>query len=294
MKIKKELQILLCLLLFSIPCFSQKNLPTIDEPQYNNRFRLKGAFSRTALPERNARKLSAPILINGYLLVYNEDLGYFNQHPDGVISQLNKHRQFGKDNWRIPTPDELSMMEDNAEQIGMGSGIYMCTTHANGVLRLVSTEGDYGNLVKVGNTYWMKTNLGAMDEKEPGTLVTYSEAVRNCPKGYRLPTKYEYDELIAQGKACFGGFYRTSERNALLYFPFSRTYNESYEYDLIKGYLSHSIGDGYYWTSTKNTQGTPYYMGFSYNISKCQEKSEPATRMDYYEEKMSVRYVLDK
>lgn len=282
------------ILMLSLPCLGQRNLPTIDKPQYNNQFRLKGAFSRIALPEKTARKMSAPILLNGFLLVYNEDLGYFNQHPDGVISQLNAQRRFGRDNWRIPTPDELSMMEDNSDRLGMGSDIYMCTTYANGTLRLVSTEGDYSDLVRVGNTYWMKTNLGASEESDSGVLVTYEEAVRNCPKGYRLPTKQEYDQLIALGKACFGGYYGASRNNALLYFPFSRTNTETYYVrDYFNKYTS-TIGEGNYWTSSKSAKGHPCFMEFSYNITESEKKTEPTTRNESNTDRMSVRYVLDK
>lgn len=83
--------------------------------------------------------MSFPVLLNGYLWVYNEDLRYFNQHLEGIISRPNAQRRLGKDYWRIPTPDELCMMEDNADKLGMGSDIYMCTDYSNGTLRLVST-----------------------------------------------------------------------------------------------------------------------------------------------------------
>ena len=280
----KQVIIIIIFGLFSINCIGQVNLPQIDLPQYNNQFRLKGAFSRSSLPERSSRKISAPIMLNDYLLVYNEDLGYFNNHPDGLISNINEQKKFGRNNWRIPTPDELCVMENNADKLGMGSDIYMCTDYANGTLRLVSTEGDYHNLIKVGNTYWMKTNLGANTPEEAGSLVSYEDAVKFCPKGYRLPTKQELDELIVSGKACFGGDFGANKNNAQLYFPYNAT-NEGWKVGI--GVSSYTDYYGYYWTSDMN-----YYMSFY----KCDDgsKKNPLVVHSGSGGKCSVRYVLDK
>lgn len=266
---------LLCL---SVNCFGQNRLPTIDKTQYIAKFRLKGAYSSTILPEKKAQKMQQPIELLGYLLVYNEDLGYFNNHPDGLIANLNEQRKFGRDNWRIPTPDELCVMEDNADKLGMGSDIYMCTDYANGTLRLVSTEGDYHNLIKVGNTYWMKTNLGANTPEEAGSLVSYEDAVKFCPKGYRLPTKQELDELIVSGKACFGGKYGANRNSSLLYFPYVDKFFHHTDYLMGRGY---DISEGLYWGI-----GGKYIY---FNSDKVKPKIESSNGNT-----CAVRYVLDK
>lgn len=277
---------LLLLLCLSVDCYGQNKLPTIDKTQYIGKFRLKGAYSSTTLPEKKAKKMQQPIELLGYLLVYNEDIGYFNNHPDGLIANLNEQKKFGRDNWRIPTPDELCVMEDNADKLGMGSDIYMCTDYANGTLRLVSTEGDYHNLIKVGNTYWMKTNLGANTPEEAGSLVTYEDAVRFCPKGYRLPTKQELDELIVSGKACFGGDFGTNKNNAQLYFPYNGTHETMY-IGISIGYYTEYYGS--YWSSDGN-----YYMSFSKNSNGEGSKKSPQTVRGGRGGECSVRYVLDK
>lgn len=191
------------------------NVPVIEKPVYIEKY-------RTVFVEkpRKARKLEKPILLLGYLWVYPEDLGNFKQVPVGVINSINAQKPYGHNNWRIPSPDELVVMEANAEKIGLGDDIYLATDHRNGVLRLVAIEGEdlnMANYVKVGKTYWMKTNLGARSSREFGSEVSYEDAVKYCPAGHRLPTKEEFEELLALGGACFSNISGSS--GAELYFP---------------------------------------------------------------------------
>lgn len=241
---------------------------TIDLPYYNATYRQYSGFSKTKSPVRVARKLQSPIILNGYLMVYNEDLGYFNEHPDDVIKQLNAQKKFGRDSWRIPTANELSTMEINAEKLGLGSGIYMCTSHDNGYLRLVSTEAEekteitYPDCIKIGNTYWLKTNLGADCEKDKGSVVSYEDAVKYCPSGYRLPTIEEYRELLALGGAYYEEVSERTVYRSYLYFPIrevatfymNETYRASGEYFIQGNTYSLQFGrycDAGYWTTNK-------------------------------------------
>ena len=231
------------------------NVPTIEKKVYIDRY-------RTVYVEkpRVARKLEKPVLLLGYLWVYPEDLGNFKQIPTGVIKSINSQKPWGRDNWRIPTPDELSVLEANAEKIGLGNDIYLATDHRNGVLRLVAVEGEHPNCIKVGNTYWMKTNLGAQRVGEQGSVVSYEDAVRFCPVGFRLPTVGEYKELLAVGNVYFQEV--QGESNAELYFPVRQTktfyQNETYRVSgdyFIKGddyYLYFGrYCDAGYWTTEK-------------------------------------------
>lgn len=219
------------LALVAYDSFAQSVLPTINKAYYNATYRQNGTFSRTKQPERPPKKLQSPVTLNGYLVVYTEDLGYFSQHPTAAIEQINAQRKFGRDNWRIPTPDELSIMEANAGTLGLGSDIYMCTTHANGRLRLVSTNGSYANIVRIGNTYWTKTNVGTTKENEAGLTLSYQEALANAPQGYRLPTREEALALIYSGEARFGDL--TSGKS--IHFPFTRYYTSNSGYSIQKG-----------------------------------------------------------
>lgn len=89
--------------------------------------------------KRVARKLPKPILLLGYLWVYPEDIGNFKQQPLSIIANINVQKNYDRDDWRIPTPDELAVLENNAATIGLGDDIYLATDHSNGILRLVST-----------------------------------------------------------------------------------------------------------------------------------------------------------
>ena len=81
----KRFIIIVIILFVDQSLFGQRSLPQIDKTQYNAKYRDKDSFKRTKQPERSARKLQAPVTVNDYLLVYNEDLGYFSQHPTAVI-----------------------------------------------------------------------------------------------------------------------------------------------------------------------------------------------------------------
>ena len=113
------------------------NLPVIERNVYIDRFRV--VYRDRPQPVRVARRLPEPVLLLGYLWVHTQDLGDFRQHPHDVIRNINAQNAYGRNNWRIPTCDELRVMENNANLIGLGDGIYMATSHSNGILRLVST-----------------------------------------------------------------------------------------------------------------------------------------------------------
>ena len=216
-------------------------------------------------------------------MVYNEDLGYFNQHPDAVIEQLNAQKKYGRDNWRIPTPSELSIMENNANILGMGSDIYMCTTHANGQLRLVSTEGTYSNAVHIGDTYWAKSNFGTTIASEKGRPLTYQEAIDKAPQGYRLPTEEEVLALIHSGVVQFGNL--TSGQSLYLPFTGSKTVDwstSSYYYQW-----------GEYWIQGGKTLYFRYYVK-EYGFNQSETTKEQPEIKSSSSTQCYVRYVLDK
>lgn len=115
------------------------NLPVIEKTVYVDRYRT--IYVDKPQPKRVAKKLSAPILLHGYLWVYPEDIGNFKKQSDAweVMQNINARNPYGRNDWRIPTPGELALLENNADKVGLGDDIYMATNHANGVLRMVST-----------------------------------------------------------------------------------------------------------------------------------------------------------
>lgn len=93
-----------------------------------------------------------PICLHGYLYVYPEDLGEFNKEPVEIINAINKSKAYGRSTWRIPTNEELSIMENNRSRLGMksmsGGRYYVCRWEDGTVtfnwaaqcIRLVSTN----------------------------------------------------------------------------------------------------------------------------------------------------------
>lgn len=115
------------------------NQPVIERVKYIEKYRT--VYVEKPQPKRYARTLSAPVCLVGSIWVYIEDLGDFQSQYDAmeIIQHLNARGACGRNNWRIPTPAELTLMEKNADKIGLGDGIYMATSHRNGILRPVST-----------------------------------------------------------------------------------------------------------------------------------------------------------
>lgn len=221
--IKDFFKIIAIFILFGSNCFGQDitvqqnqqnvniNLPVMEKTVYVDRYRT--VYVDKPQPIRVAKKLSAPIQLLGYLWVYPEDLGNFKQIPFDVINSINEQNMYGRDNWRTPTPDELAVLENNADKVGLGDDIYLATDHSNGVLRLVSTgktkatsETDNqairqeiinsGKGVELNGIIWATSNVGASSPKEFGYYYTWENAKNACPKGWRLPTKEEFESLI--------------------------------------------------------------------------------------------------
>lgn len=172
------------------------NVPIIEKKVYVDRY-------KTVYVEktRTERKLSGPVLLFGYLCVFPEDIGEYQSHPTEIIKAINRQNLYGRNTWRIPTQDELMLMEANADQLGMGDHIYMATSHANGHLRLVSTETNIGisDGYRIGNLLWSNKNYGAKDKTDMGIEVDANEYSEDmiCPSGWRLPTKQELQIMIS-------------------------------------------------------------------------------------------------
>lgn len=113
------------------------NQPVIEKKEYIIKYR--PVYIEKPQPRRYARRLPAPVCLLNYLWVYPEDLGSYDGGPDGIIAQINRQGLHGRNTWRIPTSDELQLMENYADKCGLGDGIYLSTSHRNGILRLVST-----------------------------------------------------------------------------------------------------------------------------------------------------------
>lgn len=114
-----------------------QNQPVITKEKYIEKYRT--VYVDRPKPKRVARRLPAPICLQNFLWVYPEDLGTFIYGPKSIIAQINAQGQYGRNNWRVPSSEELRLMENYANECGLGEGIYLATEHRNGILRLVST-----------------------------------------------------------------------------------------------------------------------------------------------------------
>lgn len=115
------------------------NQPVIERVKYIEKYRT--VYVERPQPKRYARTLPSPICLLGSIWVYVEDLGDFRSLLDAqeIVNRLNAVGKHGRNDWRIPSSAELTVMEQNAEKIGLGDGIYLATSHRNGILRPVST-----------------------------------------------------------------------------------------------------------------------------------------------------------
>ncbi len=178
------------------------NVPVIEKKVYIEKY-------RTVYIEkpRIAKKLNAPIQLLGYLWVYPEDIGNFNHVPTTIIANINAQTPYGRNNWRIPTPDELAVLEANADKVGLGNDIYLATDHRNGVLRLVSTGQSVaqnavaearGEYIVYAGTKWAPQNYGAPSPYKEGIECNYLDITNFAfPQGWRLPTISELKRLCS-------------------------------------------------------------------------------------------------
>ena len=95
---------------------------------------------------------------------------------------------------------------------------------------------------------WAEKNVGASNPEDYGSYLTWEQAKTACPKGWRLPTKEEFESLIKAGSvfATQNGKYgrKFGDSNNSIFFPAAGQRNEG------GGTLSHEGAYGYYWSST--------------------------------------------
>ena len=199
----------------------------IEKVKYIEKYRT--VYVDRPQPKRHARKLSSPVCLVGTIWVYTEDLGNFRSLSDAneIVNHLNDRGAFGRNDWRIPTSAELTIMEQYADKVGLGDGIYLATSHRNGILRPVSTGQSIaeknraadamrrqqeaeesrirnkknaqislinsGQGIKDGNgLVWAVTNIGAASTSSNGSILSsYLES-----NSWRLPTSMELRNFV--------------------------------------------------------------------------------------------------
>ena len=91
-------------------------------------------------PEPTPQPSNEVITIWGYLHIFPTDLGSFKEVPNNVIDRINDGVQYGYCTWRIPTNEELSLMQSN-DILPRGETYISSDGSKSGKVRLVTDEG---------------------------------------------------------------------------------------------------------------------------------------------------------
>ena len=138
--------------------------------------------------------------------------------------------------------------------------------------------------VTINGITWAKKNVGAVDAEDYGNYYTWEQATTACPKGWRLPTKEEFETLIKAGSVWTTQNGKTGRKfgdsNNFIFLPAAgcRHYSD--------GALYNVGNKGHYWSSTPGSTTSAYYLVFG---------SENASTYEnlYRTNSQSVRCVLE-
>jgi uncharacterized protein (TIGR02145 family) len=181
----------------------------------------------------------------------------------------------------------------------------LTTTQSNGSSFKDPRDGTVYRTVKIGNQVWMAENLNYKtanswcynnDEangKKYGRLYTWDAAKAACPSGWHLPTRQEWDELVATAG---GPSVAGKKLKATSGWNHNGNETDDFGFSALPGGLRHTYrGDfdvagkgGYWWTATEFNAGSAYGRIMYYNSDKVGEF--------YYDESdgWSVRCVKDR
>jgi len=114
--------------------------------------------------------------------------------------------------------------------------------------------------VVINGVCWAKKNVGAFAPEDYGNYYTWEEAKKVCPKGWRLPTKEEFESLINAGSVW-------TTQNGINGRKFGD--NNNFIFLTAAGYLRFSDDrlysaddNGAYWSSTPNSSEYAYGLDF--------------------------------
>ena len=160
---------------------------------------------------------SSVVVLNGNLAVYPEDLGYFTEYPKNQIETINQNATYGYDGWRLPTVEELQLIQKNKDQISNLFGAHYAHNDTKSIfhlgfnVRLVTTSKSIAARdSEAAEKKRLEDEQKRLIEEERKTHIVingvrwaahnesgyYEVRARHCPKGYRLPTKKEMESLV--------------------------------------------------------------------------------------------------
>lgn len=190
------------------------------------------------------RTRSSVEILYGYLKIFPNEIGEFQNEPKTVIAQINKQAMHDYRSWRLPTNEELSLLRANNY---LGDGKYMTRESKTGIVLLVTDKdkGDTLSILTVPDGY---VDLGLSSgtlwkDKNENGFFTYDEAVSRF--GSKLPSKEKFEELTSDCKWEWNGsgYKVTGPNGNSIVLPASgfRFCDRGVS---IEGF------EGYYWSST--------------------------------------------
>jgi TolB-like protein len=244
--------------------------------------KMKFSAMPPATPNPPAPTTSSKVVtLYGYLTVYPEDLGHFTVYPVNLINVINQNATEGYDDWRLPTEEELQVMQANKSKISGFSGgryavaggpisngrnIRLVTTGKLVAVKKAEAEEQKRDGVTINGVVWATCNVG-----ERGTFVsqphhsnnyyTWHETQNVCPTGWRLPTENEIDALRRAPNrwttinGVDGREFGTPPNTVFL--PAAGSHSHYHGGLILVG------SSGSYWSSTQHESYNAYSLGFN-------------------------------
>lgn len=125
-----------------------------------------------------------------------------------------------------------------------------------------------GRAIEVAGIRWARHNLGVSIDHPHGKYYTWDHAQKACPKGWRLPTKEEFQQLIdrttsewTQRDGMNGRLFTDKETGATLWYPASGSRNRS------SGAFGSIGAEGDSWSASDYPLSqNAYYMYFNSSV----------------------------
>ena len=230
--------------------------------------------AKPSTPTASSPRTSSSVeILYGYLKIFPNEIGEFQNEPKTVIAQINKQAMHDYRSWRLPTNEELSLLRANNY---LGNGKYMTRESKTGIVLLVTDKdkGDTLSILTVPDGY---VDLGLSSgtlwkDKNENGFFTYDEAVSRF--GSKLPSKEKFEELKSECKWEWNGsgYKVTGPNGNSIVLPASGS-------RLCDGSVYRVGSPGYYWSSTPKDSDYAWYLDFTsggvyvYNTSRCAGQS---------------------
>ena len=181
----------------------------------------------TVIPVSEKPKEHIVILYN-YLRVYPEDLGTFSSYPHKIVEAINNDITYGYNTWRLPTEEEMSLINNNRDKVqGLSSSGYMTIDGSHsGRIRLVTNRETQETRSKTWEDYVQKFPF----EKIFDEIYTRSDSAQASINWY-LNYISTYPKMFAGAYLIVGQMYYHLEKHveAINYFKQALELEPSYK-----------------------------------------------------------------